>query len=254
MHTKPPTPMKLTGRSANLVTAAFVLCLVLLPAAKAVAQDEAGPVVGATASAASMRSGSAFSFGGSAGYQFTRMFGIEIEASAVPTLEPSLADDGFFYPLTMWSSEGVVSSGGTMRPGVTQTIVSILPRPTEQSIEERTVFFTTNVRVQMPTGNARLTPFFVAGGGAAHVRRTAEFLVPIFPGPLDLRAPIPIPVRTRTERVISASTGLALTMGGGVDVRIARRFAVGADLRYYRLLAERDTNAGRFGVGLRYRF
>lgn len=246
MPTKRRTPMKLTGLSAK------ALCLAFLMPAPVCAQDEPGPTVGATATATSMHSGSGFSFGGSAGYQFTRMFGIEIEASAVPTLEPSPPDRPFF-PLSTLSSDGLVYTGG-MAWTASTTIISIFPRPTLQSIEDRTVFFTTNVRVQMPTGTDRLTPFFVAGGGAAHVRRTAEYLVPIFPVPLDMRVPLPTSLRTRTERVVFSSTAMALTIGGGIDVRVASRFAISGDLRYYRLLAEEDSNVGRFGVGLRYRF
>jgi hypothetical protein len=43
-------------------------------------------------------------------------------------------------------------------------------------------------------------------------------------------------------------------LGGGVDVSLAAHVSVGADLRYYRLMAAQESNIGRFGASVRYRF
>lgn len=251
--------MKLTDRSVSPVSrtsVALAACFALLLSAPLRGQD-AGAVVGATVAANSRQSATTLSFGGSAGFQLTPLFGIEIEAVAAPSAELGDSDGGggSYYSLSDSGRFLSAGNGGFLSTGGVPTSISVFLAPTIQSLEERTVFFTTNVRVRLPVGGARVTPFFVAGGGAAHVRRTADFVYPIFPGPLDPRTPIAAPsLRTTTERVVSVSTALALTMGGGFEVAVTRRFAISADLRYYRLLDAVDSNVGRFGGGVRYRF
>ncbi|MBI4485540.1 MAG: hypothetical protein HY655_05965 [Acidobacteria bacterium] len=56
------------------------------------------------------------------------------------------------------------------------------------------------------------------------------------------------------NRITSSTVDMALTLGGGLSVRVARQLMVDADLRMFRLLGQDDRNAGRFGVGVRYRF
>jgi hypothetical protein len=56
------------------------------------------------------------------------------------------------------------------------------------------------------------------------------------------------------EKVTASAVEMALTIGGGLSVRVARDLAVEADLRAFRLLGEDDRSVGRFGVGMRYRF
>jgi 3-hydroxyacyl-CoA dehydrogenase len=52
--------------------------------------------------------------------------------------------------------------------------------------------------------------------------------------------------------VVMAMHGM--TLGGGLDVRVASQLSIEADLRLFRLMGETDRNVGRFGVGVRYRF
>jgi opacity protein-like surface antigen len=120
------------------------------------------------------------------------------------------------------------------------------------------VFFTNNVRVSIPTSSTRLQPYFVAGGGIASIRRTADFVYtfPVLtPAPLPPGINIPtLPVSTFSDHVTSSSVDLALTLGGGLDVRVASQLSIEADLRLFRLMGDTDRNVGRFGVGVRYRF
>src|SRR5712691_8692198 len=72
------------------------------------AQTDAGAVVGATAAAINMDGATSFSFSGSVGYQFTRIVGIEIEATATPTFKPASSPSGqLLYP---WTSTSVTGS------------------------------------------------------------------------------------------------------------------------------------------------
>jgi opacity protein-like surface antigen len=87
------------------------------------------------------------------------------------------------------------------------------------------------------------------------VRRTADFSYPV---PLVPNTAIPSGVLPQLRPIItpvaSSSNDLALTIGGGVDIRVVKQLAVEADLRLFRLLGQEDRNLGRFGVGVRYRF
>jgi opacity protein-like surface antigen len=205
--------------------AAWLLVGVVTPA---YAEEDQGAVVGVTAAATTLKSTTAFSFAGTAGYEFTRIAGLELEATAIPTLRSPIA------------SRSV--SGGTL---------ASVAQPSFRSNDGRAIFFTTNMRVRLPTTKARLTPFFVAGGGAASVRHSTDVVITLPPLPANLPVPIPRQIR---RHIVSSSTDLALTIGGGLDVKLTSHVTVGADLRYFRLLGQEDTSVGRFGVSARYRF
>jgi opacity protein-like surface antigen len=99
-------------------------------------------------------------------------------------------------------------------------------------------------------------PYFAAGGGIASTRRTAQLFYssPIIAGPSAPPLPVVAAPRTISQPLVSASTDLALTIGGGVGIRVAKRMSIDVDLRLFRLLGAEDVNVGRFGVGARYRF
>jgi hypothetical protein len=88
----------------------------------------------------------------------------------------------------------------------------------------------------------------------ANVRRTAdfsyEFPLPLFP-PGTPTLPI---VRPFVQHITASSTDMALTLGGGAGVRVAKSLWLDVDLRLFRLLGDDDQNLGRFGVGVRYAF
>ena len=105
--------------------------------------------------------------------------------------------------------------------------------------------FTANVRVELPAVTARLIPFVIGGGGVANIKETFE---------VQPAVPTGIPVVIPTQTVTQSSTDLALTAGGGVSLLVAAHLSIDADLRYLRLVADRDRNVGRFGVGVSYRF
>ncbi len=223
------------ARAAMRIATAVTAC-VLASVAAARAQ-EAGAVVAGSAAVANLDSRSEWSFAGSAGYRFNRSFGLEIEATAVPTLKAA-------FP-----AEAV-----TIQSGFSYAPIAIFPAATYTNLNGRAVFFTTNVRVEIPTPMPRLTPFFVAGGGVATVRHTADLTssIGILP-PTPIVGGVP-GIRTVTEPVSASSTDLALTIGGGVAIGLTSHVGLDVDLRLFRMLGGTDTNAGRFGVGARYRF
>jgi hypothetical protein len=135
------------------------------------------------------------------------------------------------------------------------SIARIFPAPTFANPGGRAVILSNNVRVHIPTTATRVVPYFVAGGGVANIRRTADLTYPIpIPVPLEANGLTPLRFTTSTQRVSSSASQLALTIGGGLGVRAASRLWIDADLRMFRLMGDTDQNLGRFGVGARYTF
>ena len=224
----------------NSTTAgALVLAFLCLPGA-ARGQNDRGASVGASVSATNMASRTELSFSGVFGYRFTRVVGFEIETTVVPSLKSP-------YP-------GVTIQDLYTAASPT-AIIQIFPGPTFANPNGRAVIFSSNVRVAIPTTTPRLEPFFVAGGGVASVRHTADFVYSFPPLATPLTGAVPLPpFPTIRQPVTSSSVSLALTLGGGLSVRVASQMSVDADLRLFRLLGNEDLNVGRFGVGVRYRF
>jgi opacity protein-like surface antigen len=229
-----------------------MLLLFFLPASSWAQADRGASVAGGV-SATNMESDTSVSFSGAFEYRVSRVVGFEIETTFVPTLKA---------PFTNGSVTIQTASSGGSSLGADLAALAlglqIFPSPSFRNPGGRAVFFTNNVRVSIPTSSTRLQPYFVAGGGIASIRRTADFvytfpaLTPT-PSPPGIVLPT-VPARTITEPVRSSSVDLALTLGGGLDVRVASQLSIEADLRLFRLLGETDRNVGRFGVGVRYRF
>jgi opacity protein-like surface antigen len=223
-----------------------ILALLATPAA-ALAQNDRGASVAGAVSATFLESDTDLSFSGAFGYRFGGVVGFELEATVVPTLSSPYPDDRF-------------------RILAASPAIAIFPPPFFDNEDGRMVMLTNNARIALPIGSRPLEPYFVAGGGVAHVRRTADYVYPICLACLANVVGTPLPAElTITSRdasirgpftypVTSSSVELAMTLGGGLSVRITRALAVEADLRAFRLLGETDRSMGRFGVGARYRF
>jgi opacity protein-like surface antigen len=228
------------------VRAAIVL-LLLLFADVAFAQEGRTASVAGIVSAMNIESDTAPSFSGSFEYRFNRVVSLEIDATLAVDLNvfprgyPTLAGGSFTF------------TSGSAAP-------TIYPGPTVTNEDGRAVILSNNVRVVIPTTAARLEPYFVAGGGIASLRQTADLiyspiLATLTPELVATGIVVPPrPIRPFTQRVTSSSINLALTLGGGLSVRTTSHLWIDADLRLFRLLGNEDRNVGRFGVGARYTF
>ena len=226
----------------------LIRCLVLsvsvllcLPAAAAA--DDRGVAVGASVSAVNMDSRTSWAAAGSFEYRLNRVAGLEIEATVAPRLKGNL-------PVATIQA---LEASSFIAPN---TIVpTIFPPPTFANQRGRAVMFTNNVRLHIPSTSDRIDPYFVAGGGVASIRQSADFVyIPFYYTPVALPGGvIPNPLRPITQPISTSSTSLALTLGGGIGVRITSQIWIDADLRLFRLLGTDDRNLGRFGVGVRYR-
>ena len=227
---------------------ACVLALLIFPST-GLAADDRNVSVGGTVSALNMQSSTDVALSGALTYAFNSVVGLEVEATLAPALRTRF--DG---PVILGNSGSVGTL--TTASALTTSTLLIYPAPVFANQRGRLVVFSNNVRLAIPTTGGRVTPYFVAGGGIGHLRRSADLT---YTSPIVVPTPtVPIPIPTPrpiTQRVVSSEISLALTIGGGVDVRVAEHLALGADLRMLRLLGGNDDqNVGRFGVSVRYRF
>ncbi len=57
-----------------------------------------------------------------------------------------------------------------------------------------------------------------------------------------------------TETIRRTTTDFAMTLGGGLGIRLSDRWSVDVDARYMGVAGERDINTGRYGAGITFRF
>ena len=166
--------------------------------------------------------------------------GVVAATSIESKTEPSFAVSVGNRTNRMFGFEIELTSIPTLKPDA-----AAAPRSGATGTHGRATLFTTNVRIEMPALTARITPYAVAGGGVANVKETFTVTPPVPPGIV-----VVIPPQTMTQ----SSTDLVLTAGGGVSLLIAAHASIDVDLRYLRLVGDRDHNVGRFGVGFSFRF
>jgi hypothetical protein len=228
-----------------MLTRSFVpvLCLLLCNVAAVRADDDRSVAVGASVSATNMDARTSWSAAGSFEYRLNRVAGLEIEATVAPRLKGDLP---FATIQALEASSFPVPN--TIAP-------TIYPPPTYANQRGRAVMFTNNVRLHIPSTSDRVDPYFVAGGGVANIRQSADFIyLPLLYTPVtSAGAVVPSTLRPITQPISTSSTALTLTLGGGLGVRVASQIWIEADLRLFRILGTDDRNLGRFGVGVRYR-
>lgn len=179
--------------------------------------------------------GSAVLASGGAGVRITRTLGLDFEVFHVSGLD--LSDDDFFIqPLSFAPRFGFERDGAVTG-------------------------FLSKVVVDFPIGD-RVIPFVSGGGGVGWVSEELSFsfgdrIGSDFDGIPELLRNI-----GRDQRLSifprdfdRAELGLALTVGGGVDIRLWKGLTVGAEARWLRVLASSHTlDLAHIGSRVAYRF
>jgi len=228
---------RVSGRS--LMT--LLLAVALLSHGRAAAAAD-GALVTANVGATSIGDGLSTALTGAFAYQFTRVVGLGVEVTWVPTLTPKVP-----------AIPDLVAASASISP-------YIYPAPSIRISPQggRAVIVTSNVRLQIPTTTSRVVPYVIAGGGAGTIRQDVSIGI-TFPG-------IPLPAESLfpglgslidslpSQSISTSSTSLALTLGGGINIYTTDRLAIDVDLRYLALLGDRDVHLGRFGGGITYKF
>ena len=123
--------------------------------------------------------------------------------------------------------------------------------------------FLTKFTVEFPTAGGRLFPYLTGGGGVGHLSERVRYrprcnycILQVSESILQLTEPsssslliFPPPAFETSE------TGLSLTVGGGLDVRLWRGLGIGVDARWLRLLSSReDLDTAQIASRVSYRF
>jgi hypothetical protein len=157
--------------------------------------------------------------GAGAGLRLTRHLGLDVELTHLTARGSTTGTP--FLPL-FGDIPGFV--GGHAEAGVISLPSDHPPFPFPLSFErgDRDVTaFLTKFTVEFPIADGRLFPYLTGGGGVGRVTESPFFFIPL---PIE-----------------QANLGLALTLGGGVDVRLWRGFGIGVDIRWLRVLHSYDT-------------
>ncbi len=208
-----------------------VVGLVWVAAAESAwAQSGRGGFASVEGSAATIEDGTRAAFTAGIGYRVTPIVGICMELTFVPTIEAELP---------------------AVVPLETSSVVGIpIPVPTLSFARDggRATIFTADLRLDVPTRSSRVVPYLVGGAGVGSLtdrwRETIGYPIAI--------ANVVIP--TVTERLSRTTNGFAVTLGGGISIRVGAHLSLDGDLRYIGLLGDRDLRIGRFGGGITYRF
>ena len=186
--------------------------------------------------------GSTVMTSGGVGLRLTRHLGLDLEVLYVPALD--LADDGLFF----------IQQGRAFASGFAP--------PFEMDRDASLTAFLTKFTVEFPTAGGRLFPYLTGGGGVGHLSERVRYRPRcncILQGPesvLQLAEPsIFSPLIFPPLPFESSETGLSLTVGGGLDIRLWRGLGIGVDARWLRLLSSReDLDTAQIASRVSYRF
>jgi opacity protein-like surface antigen len=202
--------------------------MVAMPISAAAGQ---GITIDGVVAATAIESRTEMAIAGGIGYRVNRFVGFGVEVTSVPVLKP---DASTLRSATIMDSLGSAA------------VLNTVAGPTVSGSDGRATVFTTNVRIELPPIATRVIPYVLGGGGIANIKNNFTVTLPV---------PVPgIPVVIPPQAVTQSTTSLALTAGGGASILLTGHVSVDVDVRYLRLIASRDLNVGRFGIGVGYRF
>ena len=208
----------------------LAFCAAALVSSPARAQDGSGAIVSGSIAAAVTADDTNASLAGAVGYRFNRVIGLGVELTSIPRLKLATPDGR-----ALSAYENITTTDG------------------RTSI----IFFTTNVRVEIPTTSRRILPFAVGGGGVASTRQeytiTVQPLLPPFLESPTLGGSF-VALPSASTHIANVSTGMALTLGGGVSILATQHVAVDVDARTLYVRGNPGGSIGRFAAGVSYRF
>ncbi len=176
--------------------------------------------------------GSTVMTSGGVGLRLTRHLGLDLEVLYVPALD--LADDDLFF----------IQQGRAFASGFAP--------PFEMDRDASVTAFLTKFTVEFPTASGRLIPYLTGGGGVGHLSERVRYRPRSDTPILQVQDSILIFPPPAFE---SSETGLSLTVGGGLDIRLWRGLGIGVDARWLRLLSSReDLDTAQIASRVSYRF
>ena len=186
-----------------------------------------------------------------AGLRLTRHVGLDVELTHM-----SGGDEGWSPP---WF--GGVSIASATAADVLEDYPALgagvdVPLSFEGGGRDVTTFLT-KFTVEFPIADGRLFPYLSGGGGVGRVtERHGVFPIPLIPWGLEPDAAFHFGgFEAFPGPDAYSELGLALALGGGVDVRLWRGFGVGGDIRWLRILRSYDpVDTAQVTARVSYRF
>jgi opacity protein-like surface antigen len=222
--------MTMGSRITTQARVAMAVGTLVWLASPARAQSASGAIASGSVAAAVDGAGTDVSVAGSLGFRFNRVMGLGVDFT--------------------W-----MNLKATTPSSVTSPYISVV----SSNAKADALFFTTNVRVEIPTTSRRVLPYAVGGGGPVSttnrytvtIRTSVPPLLGSIPPGVVIVTPVP---QSESHAVNSSSTGLALTLGGGISLLATDHISVDIDLRSLYIRGNPSGSIGRFGIGASYRF
>jgi len=221
-----------TARWALHECAVIAVTAFVLIASPASGQPAAGAIASGSVAAVVDGGGTDVSVAGSLGYRLNRVIGLGVDLT--------------------WMKLKTTTPASTTFPD---------SRVLYSDASADAMFFTTNVRIEIPTTSRRILPYAVGGGGTASLLNrytvTTRISFPTVPVSTLPGVVVPIPApppQEISQPVSSSSTALALNLGGGVSLLATDHLSIDVDLRSFYIRGNPSGSIGRFGIGASYRF
>ena len=194
--------------------------------------------------------------GAGAGLRLTRHLGLDLELTHLSSRSVAgVATPGFggVSVFSTFSSATFSTAGAASEdyPLLGDGAVDLFPSIRFENHGRDVTTFLTKFTVEFPIADGLLVPYFTGGGGVGRVTERYSVVVEPIPWiPLDnIQSGDSASAGGSFQYFSDAGTfrrpayselGLALVLGGGVDVRLWRGFAVGVDIRWLRVLRAHD--------------
>jgi opacity protein-like surface antigen len=167
----------------------------------------------------------------------SQSFGGEIGVAVAPNLQV-FVDAGQVRdasPASLGANAQKIASG-----------VAALAGGADYHVKQPVTFGVAGIKYVVPTGNSRIEPYVMGGGGVAQVKRDVTFTTPA--GDISQFATI------GTDLSGNETKGM-ISVGGGVGVPVSTRVVVDLQYRYGRVFTSGEgLNINRAGIGVGVRF
>ena len=175
--------------------------------------------------------------GAGAGLRLTRHLGLDVELTHLSARGGAAVAAPWFGGISMFSS---ISAGAAPEdyPPLAVGDDHLFPSIRFENQGRDVTAFLTKFTVEFPIADGLLFPYLTGGGGVGRVTERASIVVD--PIPLILWEGNPTGPAVGLGPTAYSELGLALALGGGVDVRLWRGLGVGVDIRWLRVLRNYD--------------
>jgi opacity protein-like surface antigen len=172
----------------------------------------------------------------------SQSFGGEVGFNLTPTIQ-------------VFGEGGHVGDAATAAIGTAAQLIAgylstAQPQPVDYSVKQPVTFGAAGIRYLFPTTSPAVTPYVLAGGGAAAVKSDVKFTI----------AGSEVTNNLGDYGVVLGSdlsgsvTKAMLVVGGGVQWAAWRQMIVDLQYRYNRVFTDPGMNINRAGVGIGFRF